>query len=308
MTACARWGAGAAISVLLMGCASALPSPVRRASWSPAGVAVTPVAVPTPALLPQATRIALEGQAIQGGTMLGNVPAGTTRLTLNGVPVRVASDGRFILAFDRDAGTTASLVAERSDGSRVTQAIAVAPRAWRIERLNSLPRISQPSAEFQRRRPGELARINTARAKETGAQGWRQQFLWPVTGRVSGLFGAQRIYRGEPGSYHSGVDVARPTGTPLMAPADGVVILATQSEFTLEGRLLMIDHGMGLNSAFLHMDSIDVREGDAVRRGQRLGTVGSTGRATGPHMHWGMKWGDARIDPLLLAGPMPAAE
>lgn len=308
MTSLARWGAGAAISILLMGCASALPSPVRRASWSPAGVAVTPVAVPTPAPLPQANGIALEGQAIQGGTMLGNVPAGTTRLTLNGTPVRVARDGRFILAFDRDAGTTASLVAERSDGSRVTQAIAVAPRAWRIERLNSLPRISQPSAEFQRRRAPELAQINAARAKDTGASGWRQQFLWPVTGRVSGLFGAQRIYRGEPGSYHSGIDVARPTGTPLMAPADGVVILATQSEFTLEGRLLMIDHGMGLNSAFLHMDSIDVREGDAVRRGQRLGTVGSTGRATGPHMHWGMKWGEARIDPLLLAGPMPAAE
>lgn len=303
----ARWGAGAAISVLLMGCASALPSPVRRASWSPPGVAVTPVALPTPARLPQATRIALEGQAIQGGVMLGTAPAGTTRLTLNGAPVRVADDGRFILAFDRDAGTTASLVAERSDGSRVTQAIAVAPRAWRIERLNSLPRISQPSAEFQRRRAPELAQINAARAKDTGANGWRQQFLWPVTGRVSGLFGAQRIYRGEPGSYHSGVDVARPTGTPLMAPADGVVVLATQGEFTLEGRLLMIDHGMGLNSAFLHMDSIDVKEGEAVRRGQRLGTVGSTGRATGPHMHWGMKWGEARIDPLLLAGPMPAA-
>lgn len=304
----ARWGASAAISVLLMGCASALPSPVQRAPWSPSGVAVTPVAVPTPARLPQVTGIALEGQAIQGGTMLGNVPAGTTRLMLNGVPVRVASDGRFILAFDRDAGTTESLVAERSDGSRVTQAIAVAPRAWRIERLNSLPRISQPSAEFQRRRPGELAQINAARAIDTGANGWRQRFLWPVMGRVSGLFGAQRIYRGEPGSYHSGVDVARPTGTPLMAPADGVVVLATPDEFTLEGRLLMIDHGMGLNSAFLHMASIDVKPGDAVRRGQRLGTVGSTGRATGPHMHWGMKWGEARIDPLLLAGPMPAAE
>lgn len=304
----ARWGAGTAISVLLFGPATAMPAPVWHASWSPAGVAVTPVALPTPARSPQVTRIALEGQAIQGGVMLGTAPAGTTRLTLNGVPVRIADDGRFILAFDRDAGTTASLVAERPDGSRVTQAITVAPRAWRIERLNSLPRISQPSAEFQRRRAPELAQINAARAKDTGASGWRQQFLWPVTGRVSGLFGAQRIYRGEPGSYHSGVDVARPTGTPLMAPADGVVILATPGEFTLEGRLLMIDHGMGLNSAFLHMNSIDVKEGQTVRRGQRLGTVGATGRATGPHMHWGMKWGDARIDPLLLAGPMPTAD
>lgn len=307
MTRAARCVTIAASAMLLLGCAGALPSSAERA---PSIAAAAPLAneAPTPTRLPQVTRIVLEGQAIQGGTMLGTAPAGTTRLTLDGAPVRVARDGRFILAFDRDAGTTASLVAERSDGSRVTQAIAVAPRAWRIERLNSLPRISQPSAEFQRRRAPELAQINAARARDNDVAGWRQSFLWPVTGRISGLFGAQRIYRGEPGSYHSGVDVARPTGTPVMAPADGVVILATPGEFTLEGRLLMIDHGMGLNSAFLHLSAIDVREGDRVRRGQRVGAIGTTGRSTGPHLHWGMKWGEARIDPLLLAGPMPAAE
>lgn len=258
-----------------------------------------------PVLLPPA-RFTLSGEREQGGLMLGTAPAGTTCLTLDGTSVPMAADGRFLIAFDRDAKPSAELLAIRSDGSTVRESIAVAPRAWRIERLSNLPRISQPTAEFQRRRPPELARIAAARAKVTDAQGWRQAFRWPATGRISGWFGSQRIYAGEPGSYHSGVDVAKPTGAPILAPADGVVILAADAPFTLEGNLLMIDHGMGLNSAFLHLSKIEVAEGQAVRQGQLIGRVGATGRATGPHLHWGMKWNDARLDPLLITGPMPA--
>lgn len=248
---------------------------------------------------------AFDGPMIQGGTVLGTAPALTSRLTFNGQNVPVAPDGRFLIAFDRDAGPSTTIVATRVDGSTVRGALAVQPRAWRIERLDRLPRYSQPTAEFQRRRPGEIAQINAARAIRSASQGWRQRFMWPVTGRISGLFGSQRIYKGEPGAYHSGVDVARPTGTPVLAPADGVVILAAQTPFTLEGKLLMLDHGMGLNSAFLHLSRIDVKTGDVVRRGQPVGAVGATGRATGPHLHWGMKWNGARIDPLLIAGSMP---
>ena len=123
--------------------------------------------------------------------------------------------------------------------------------------------------------------------------------------RISGRFGSQRIYRGTPGSYHTGVDLAGGAGTIYVAPADGVVVLAASSPFTLEGNLLMIDHGMGLNSAFLHASKLLVKEGDVVRQGQPLGIIGSTGRATGPHLHWSMKWHDARIDPeLLVSGGM----
>lgn len=246
-----------------------------------------------------------DGPMIQGGTVLGTAPALTGRISFQGQDVPVAADGRFLIAFDRDAGPSATIVATRVDGSTVRRTLTVQPRAWRIERLNTLPRISQPSAEFQRRRPGEIAQIVAARALSHDIHGWRQRFMWPVTGRISGLFGSQRIYRGEPGSYHSGVDVARPSGTPVLAPADGVVILATPASFTLEGRLLMLDHGMGLNSAFLHLSRIDVQPGDVVRRGQTIGAVGMTGRATGPHLHWGMRWRNAKIDPLLIAGSMP---
>ncbi len=244
------------------------------------------------------------GSLTQGGLIRGTAPAGTVSLTLDGHPVSLAGDG-FVIGFDRDAGPVATLVATRADGSVETQRLDVAPRAWRIERLDTLPRFPAPDPVFAKLRPPELAQIAAARAMVTDAQGWRQAFAWPAEGRISGLFGAQRIYRGEPGAYHGGVDVALPAGTPVRAPADGVVILAADHPFTLEGNLLMIDHGLGLNSAFLHLSRIDVRPGDYVRQGQVIGAVGMTGRATGPHLHWGLRWNDARLDPLLIAGPMP---
>lgn len=263
---------------------------------APAGqVRAAPAAAPV---------IALEGTATQGGLMTGTAPPGTAALTLDGTPVPFAPDRRFVIAFDRDAGPQSLLSARLADGRTVARPITVAPRAWRIERLPTLPRASVPTEAFLKLRAPELAAIAAARAQTNDVGGWRQRFVWPVTGRISGLFGAQRIYRGEPGAFHSGVDVARPAGTPVAAPADGVVVLAAAAPFTLEGRLLILDHGMGLNSAFLHLSRIDVRVGDRVRQGQIVGAIGMTGRATGPHLHWSMKWQAARIDPLLVAGAM----
>ena len=289
------------VLLLAGGCAM-----VPRAPPPPAPAAAPPSA---PAARPEPVAradFALTGTFTQGGLVTGTAPAGIVRLTLDGRPVGLAADGGFVIAFDRDAGTEALLEAELADGRRLSRPLSIGPRAWRIERLDSLPRIAQPSAEFERLRPPELAMIAAARAVDRDSDGWRQRFIWPVTGRISGLFGSQRIYRGEPGSYHSGVDIARPAGTPVVAPADGVVSLASDRPFTLEGNLLILDHGMGLNSAFLHLSRIDVKPGDRIRQGQVVGTVGATGRATGAHLHWGMKWRDARIDPLLIAGPMPA--
>jgi murein DD-endopeptidase MepM/ murein hydrolase activator NlpD len=146
-----------------------------------------------------------------------------------------------------------------------------------------------------------LTQIEAARRVASDSEGWRQSFIWPARGRISGVFGSQRIYAGQPGAPHSGVDVAGRVGTPVVAPADGVVILAAASPFTLEGNLLMIDHGAGLNSAFLHLSRIDVKVGDRVRQGQQIGAIGQTGRATGPHLHWSLKWKDERIDPARVA-------
>ncbi len=245
------------------------------------------------------------GTLSQGGLIVGTAPSGTRTVSLNGKPIALAPDGRFLAGFDRDAGPQASLIATLADGRTIQQSLTIAPRSWDISRLSTLPKYPVPEAEFTRIRPGELAEIKAARQRSTVSDGWRQAFAWPVTGRISTLFGSQRIYRnGEAGSYHSGIDIARETGAVVRAPADGVVILAADHPFTLEGNLLMIDHGMGLNSAFLHLSRIDVKPGDPVRQGQPIGAVGMTGRATGPHLHWSLKWGDAKLDPLLVAGPM----
>jgi murein DD-endopeptidase MepM/ murein hydrolase activator NlpD len=245
------------------------------------------------------------GAASQGGLILGTAPAGTRTLKLDGIAVAVASDGRFLAGFDRDAKPQALVSATLGDGRVISETLRVAARAWSVSRLPTLPRIPVPDAEFARIRPPELAQIAAARAIGAASDGWRQHFAWPTTGRISTLFGSQRIYaNGEAGAYHSGVDIARPAGTVVTAPAEGVVILAADHPFTLEGNLLMIDHGMGLNSAFLHLSRIDVRLGDRVRQGQPIGAVGRTGRATGPHLHWSLRWGDAKLDPMLVAETM----
>lgn len=276
--------------------------------------AARPDAMAAPAVAPESppassqrgSQIMLSGALEQGGWARGMAPAGTRELTFDGAPVALSDDGAFFIAFDRDAGPAAELVATLADGRMLRRSVEVAPRAWNIERVNVPMKPSKlPSAEFLRIRQGELEQINAARAQRTGAAGWREHFVWPITGRISGKFGSQRIYQGVAGSYHSGIDIAATSGTPIVAPADGVVILAAQDPFTLEGHLLMIDHGMGLNSAFLHCSELEVKVGDHVKQGQFIARVGMTGRATGPHLHWSVKWRASRLDPLLLTGPMP---
>lgn len=292
-----------AAAALLPTLASCVAPPARRPTV-PVGPPMPP---PAPAPTPSGPAdFVLTGEIEQGGAAIGTVPGGTQALAFDGKPIPVAPDGTFLIAFDRDAGPNALLAATLGDGRQVTKTLAVAPRAWDISRLDTLPKYPVPSAEFERLRPPELAQIKAARATDHQVDGWRQHLIWPALGRISTLFGSQRIYKGgEKGSYHSGIDIAVPTGTPVRAPADGVVILAADHPFTLEGNLLMIDHGMGLNSAFLHLSKIDVQVGDHVRQGQVIAESGATGRATGPHLHWSLMWRGSRIDPLLVAGPMP---
>lgn len=245
----------------------------------------------------------IASDAQQGSVINARAPSNAATVALNGLNLPISEDGFFLMGFDRDAGPAATLVATLTDGSKVQKNLPVAAGKWRLERINAPYRGGRSSAAFRKLRGPEIAQIVGARKIATDAQGWRQDFIWPVKGRISGRFGSQRIYQGKPGSYHSGLDIAVPTGTPYVAPADGVVTLVSQKPFTLEGNLLMIDHGNGLNSAFLHSSSIAVKKGDKVKQGQVIGKVGATGRATGPHLHWGMKWNTARTDPLLLLPP-----
>lgn len=245
--------------------------------------------------------LTLAGAPRQGVVLSGQAAPGTRSIRVNGQSLPLADDGRFLLGFDRDAPAEALIVVEPRVGQPSRFTLPVAPGNWRIERVDAPMRGGAATdEEYQRRRAGELARINAARATVVQSEGWRQRFIWPVRARISGVFGSQRVYQGVPGSYHSGVDLAGGAGALYVAPADGVVTLAADEPFTLEGRLLLIDHGMGLSSSFLHSERLLVKAGEPVRQGQPLGIIGASGRASGPHLHWGMKWRDARIDPVTL--------
>jgi len=246
--------------------------------------------------------IRLTGATVQAGLVRGVAPAGTVALELDGREVPLARDGRFILGFDRDAGPAATLTARLADGRLVSLPLAVARRTWRIQHINMARGTGGPSPEYARIREAELARIGAARGRGSDSMGWAQAFAWPARGRLSGAFGAQRVYRGGvPAAYHSGTDIAAGAGAIVAAPADGVVVLAPPPGFSLEGNLVILDHGMGLSSAFLHLSRASVTVGDRVRQGQEIGRVGATGRATGPHLHWTILWNGARLDPQGIA-------
>ncbi|ABC64632.1 M23 family metallopeptidase [Erythrobacter litoralis] len=299
----------AAVVALAPGCQANVREDAAAAPVQPAAAAATVAAQPVevPAFPPKPdgpSDFVYRGELEQGGWIRGQVPAGTFRARLGGQALTLDEDGRFFAAFDRDAGPTARLVATLRNGSTIETDLAIARRDWDIERVNIARRRGGASEAWWSRRKPELDQINAARGMDAPSQGWAQDFIWPVRGRISGRFGSQRIYRGEPGSYHSGIDIAPGNGVPFVAPADGVVTLATARPFSLEGYLLIIDHGQGLNSAFLHLSKIAVSEGQVVKQGQYLGNIGASGRATGPHLHWSLKWRDARLDPLLFTGPM----
>jgi murein DD-endopeptidase MepM/ murein hydrolase activator NlpD len=304
-----RLAAALAALLLLGGC---IPRPTPPGPATPPPPLGQPV-VPPPPITVDARVFALSGPAQQGALLSGTVPAGTALLLLDGKPVRFAPDGRFIIGFGRDAAPAATLEARLQDGRLLRLPINVAPRHWDISSLPTLYQGTTPSPAYEKIRAAERAQIDAAKAVNADSNGWRQQFRWPASGRISTMFGSQRIYaQGVAGAPHGGLDIARAVGgpvlegTPARAPADGVIVLASDHPFSLEGNLVMIDHGFGLISALMHLQRIDVKVGDHVSRGQPIGLIGRTGRATGPHLHWGMTWNDVRIDPILLAGPMPA--
>ena len=289
-----------AISLCVAAAISCTANPAPS-SASKQAMPALPVAVATPQV--ESTELKdfwLREDAVQGGIVLGQAPDGTKSVMLNGAAVPLGDENFFLIGFDRDAENSASLVATLANGKTVERYLPVRPGNWKIEHVKANPTGgAATTAEFNARRGPELAQINASRTIKSDSRGWRQDFVWPLKGRISGVFGSQRIYNGSPGSYHSGLDIAMPTGTTYVAPADGVVVLAASQPFTLEGFLLIIDHGMGLSSAFLHSSELLVKKGDVVKQGQAIGKVGATGRASGPHLHWGMKWNAARTDPLL---------
>jgi murein DD-endopeptidase MepM/ murein hydrolase activator NlpD len=249
--------------------------------------------------------IELDGHLTQGGLAFGRTDAGS-RVTLDGNKMPIADDGRFILGFNRDHGPHATLSIAHAGAKTETQELTIAQRKFDIQRINNLPKNQvEPNAEELKRIKAEQVRINAARARDSDLPFAFEGFDWPALGPISGVYGSQRILNGEPRSPHFGVDVAAPLGTPLKAPAGGIVSLADADLF-FTGGTIIIDHGHGLASLFGHMQKVAVKEGDSLAKGRYVGNLGRTGRATGPHLHWGMFLFSTPIDPQLLVPPMPS--
>ena len=251
----------------------------------------------------------LTGRFVQGGYAIGRT-APRAQILVDGVAVtRASASGYFVVGFDRDAGPHATIRAVAAGGG-AERIIDVAPTAYDVQKIDGLPQdtvtpsdpalLARIHAEAQRKAMGFASRADT--------DDFKAGFSMPLASfRQSARFGGQRVLNGTPMRPHYGADLAAPVGTPVMAPADGVVAFA-ETGLHYEGGLILLDHGQGLITDYLHLSRIDVRPGQRVRRGQVIGAVGKEGRATWPHLCWRMKWRDRNLDPMLFVGARaPAA-
>ncbi|GAB1268257.1 M23 family metallopeptidase [Aurantivibrio infirmus] len=250
--------------------------------------------------------IALEikGDWIQGRMLIGSVEPGS-KVSFLDRDVSVGEDGTFVFGLGRDAKPKAAITVTNPDGSSSTHEFKVEQRQYNIQRVNGVPQQTvDPPPEQIARINKESALTRKARRLDLPARHFLQEFQWPLLGPITGVYGSQRVYNGKPGTPHFGVDIAAPTGTVVRAPIDGVVSLAYDDMF-YSGGTLIIDHGHGISSTFIHLSKILVKDGDEIKQGDPIAEVGATGRATGPHLDWRMNWFNYRIDPQLLVAPMP---
>ncbi|MEX1082342.1 MAG: M23 family metallopeptidase [Halofilum sp. (in: g-proteobacteria)] len=246
----------------------------------------------------------LDGAFEQGALVVGHTDP-KARVQFQGDPVRVSTEGVFLIGFGRDAEKTATLVAEAPDGTRRERELTVSPRDYHIQRIEGVERdkVTPPESVWDRIRE-EARQVGKARRTDDPRTDFLAEFQWPIEGPITGEYGSQRFYNGEPRRPHYGIDIAAPAGTVVRAPAGGVVTLA-HPDMYFSGGTLLLDHGHGLSSAFLHMSKLDVEVGDEVAQGDRLGEVGSTGRSTGAHLDWRINLFSRRLDPTYLVGDMP---
>ena len=251
----------------------------------------------------EAGELRLDGPLVQGGLVTGYTEPGS-HVTVDGRTTRVSKRGVFLIGFGRDSRPTIDLHIRHPDASETRKTLRVKQRDYAVQRINGLPsRKVTPKPEDLARIRNDNAKIASVRRLDTPGANFTSGFQWPAMGPVSGVFGSQRILNGKPKNPHNGVDVAAPNGSPVAAAADGLVALVHEDMF-YTGKTVMIDHGHGLSSVYVHLKKILTREGQRVAKGEPIGTVGKTGRVTGPHLHWGVSLFDVHLDPSLLAGAM----
>ena len=247
----------------------------------------------------------ITGEPLQGALLVGRIEPGA-RVTIDGNRVRVSPDGIFLLGIGRDDTAPIVVAVSRGDGTAEQRTIVPVRREYAIQRIDGLPpgKVSPRSDKDLARIRSDAAAVRAARKADDPRTDFLDGYEWPVIGPISGVYGSQRVLNGKPRRPHYGIDIAAPTGTPVSAPTGGVVTLAEPDLF-FSGGTIILDHGHGLSSSFLHLSEVTVKPGQRVEQGQRIGSVGATGRVTGAHLDWRMNLGHKRLDPGLLMGPMP---
>lgn len=244
-----------------------------------------------------ASRLIITGSQEQGGLVVVKATPGA-RATVDDRSVLVSPDGIFAFGFSYDQTVAATVRVDFADGTSETHMMMPTIRKYEVQRITGLPqKFVTPSPEELQRIKDEHTRLAVARRADTLGVWFAEPFDWPIPGIISGLYGSQRILNGTPMAPHLGIDIAAPEGTPIRAPSGARVAIA--QPWFLEGNFTMLDHGHGVFTEYLHQSQFRVKEGDIVSRGQVIGLVGQTGRATGPHTHWGMNWFELKLDPSL---------
>lgn len=247
-----------------------------------------------------AQALELKGKHKQGALLFGETHP-EAEVYLNERTVPVTPDGHFALGFGREAEPEHELRVKKPDGSVERHVVTIEQRDYHIQRVEGVPHETvTPDPKHLERIRNEASRVRQARAEKSEREDFLGDYIWPVEGPITGVYGSQRYFNGEPRQPHYGVDVAAPEGTEVMAPADGRVTLAEDDLF-FSGGTLIIDHGYGVSSTLMHLSRLHVDVGDEVRQGDLVAEVGATGRATGPHLDWRMNWFSERIDPTTIA-------
>lgn len=281
------------------------------AAMAPRGIVLGTPALAAPATTPVAgdeppARFTVTGAMEQASLAIGAAPPGSL-VSLDGRPLSVTADGGFAFGFGPDQSTPSLITVRYPDGGGDSRRYTPAARQYQEQRVNGLPQNTvTPPPEVLARIRHEAETIYLARLNDSAGSDFLSGFDWPAPGIESGVFGSRRIDNGVPMSPHWGVDMAAPSGTPIRAPADGMVRLS--GDYYLDGGFTLIDHGQGVSTCYLHQSARLVKQGESVRRGQMIGRIGATGRATGPHLHWAMTWFQVRLDPsrsTRTPGPAP---
>lgn len=244
----------------------------------------------------------LIGENVQGSLLRGKTEPGA-KVWLNEQAVMVSKEGYFAIGFGRDAELNHQLTWQLPGQEKQHKEINLEARDYKIQHIEGLPpKMVTPPESVLARIKQDSRDVANARKLRDERIDYIQSFEWPAEGPITGVYGSQRVLNGQPRRPHFGVDVAGPVGQKVYAPADGLVTLFVPDMY-YSGGTLIIDHGHGVSSTFLHLSKGHVKAGDSVKQGQLIAEIGATGRATGPHLDWRMNWLNQRVDPALLVPP-----